>query len=155
VQLAKNAGLRVIAIVSSRDIEYVKGLGAEKVLDYRGERLDGALRPVDAVIDTVGGEARERAAHVLGVKGTLVSVASPMPEEMVREYGKRAIFFLVEVTTARLNAMSQLFDSGKLRALVGTVLPLDAARTAHEMLAGAPHERGKIVLRTGIDSASR
>jgi NADPH:quinone reductase-like Zn-dependent oxidoreductase len=52
----------------------------------------------------------------------------------------------VEVTTARLNEVSELFDSGKLVTNVGTVLPLEEARKAHEMLGGAPHRRGKIVL---------
>jgi len=46
----------------------------------------------------------------------------------------------------RLGTLARLFDSGKLATQVGTVLPLEEARTAHEMLAGAPHKRGKIVL---------
>jgi NADPH:quinone reductase-like Zn-dependent oxidoreductase len=54
------------------------------------------------------------------------------------------------VTTARLSKITQLFDSGKLVTDVGTVLRLEDARTAHEMLAGRPHRRGKIVL--DIDS---
>ena len=58
----------------------------------------------------------------------------------------RVVFFLVEVTTERLNVLSELFEQKKLRADVGTVLPLEEARQAHEMLAGAPHKRGKIVL---------
>jgi NADPH:quinone reductase-like Zn-dependent oxidoreductase len=65
---------------------------------------------------------------------------------MAERYGVRAVFFLVEVTTARLNALTERFEGGKLRTQVGTVLSLEEARTAHEMLAGAPHNRGKIVL---------
>jgi NADPH:quinone reductase-like Zn-dependent oxidoreductase len=57
------------------------------------------------------------------------------------------VFFIVGVTTDRLNTLAQLFESGKLSAQVGTVLPLEEARTSHEMLAGAPHKRGKVVLR--------
>jgi NADPH:quinone reductase-like Zn-dependent oxidoreductase len=56
------------------------------------------------------------------------------------------VFFYVEVTTDRLNRISQMLDDGNLLPRVGTVLGLDQARTAHEMLAGAPHKRGKIVL---------
>ena len=78
--------------------------------------------------------------------GILVSVVSPVPEAAQR-YGIRAVFFYVEVTTARLMKITELFDGGKLFPQVGTVLPLEEARTAHEMLAGAPHKRGKIVLR--------
>jgi NADPH:quinone reductase-like Zn-dependent oxidoreductase len=52
----------------------------------------------------------------------------------------------VAVRTARLNKIAELFDSGKLITDVGTVLPLGEAHIAHEMLGGAPHKRGKIVL---------
>jgi NADPH:quinone reductase-like Zn-dependent oxidoreductase len=57
------------------------------------------------------------------------------------------VFFYVEVTTERLNTISKLFDSAELQPRVGGVLPLKEVRAAHEMLAGAPHKRGKIVLR--------
>jgi len=147
VQLAKNAGLHVIATASSRDAEYVRSLGAERVIDYQESRFEDALDPVDVVVDTIGGEVRERSLRILSPGGILVSAASPIPPEMARRYGPRAVFFLVEVTTARLNAISALFDSGELTAQVGAVLPLEQARAAHEMLAGAPHARGKIVLR--------
>ena len=50
------------------------------------------------------------------------------------------------MTTARLNKIGELFDTGKLVAAVGTVLPLEQASLAHEMLGGAPHKQGKIVL---------
>ena len=52
----------------------------------------------------------------------------------------------MDVTTARLNKISELFDTGKLVPHVGTVLPLEEASIAHEMLGGAPHKHGKIVL---------
>jgi NADPH:quinone reductase-like Zn-dependent oxidoreductase len=52
----------------------------------------------------------------------------------------------VEVTTARLEKITDWFDRGQLTARVGTVLPLAQTRKAHEMLGGAPHSRGKIVL---------
>ena len=76
----------------------------------------------------------------------LVSVVSPVPKPIQRHYYIRTAFFYVDVTTARLNKISERFDNGTLVAEVGTVLPLEEARVAHEMLAGAPHKRGKIVL---------
>jgi NADPH:quinone reductase-like Zn-dependent oxidoreductase len=73
---------------------------------------------------------------------------APVPDVMQKRYGIRAAYFYVQVTTARLNKIAALFDSGKLLTQVGTVLPLDQARVAHEMLAGPRHKRGKIVLKT-------
>ena len=71
-----------------------------------------------------------------------MSSVSPPPQTV----GFRSAFFLVYVTAARLGALSRLFDNRKLSTEVGTVLPIEEARKAHEMLAGAPHKRGKILL---------
>jgi NADPH:quinone reductase-like Zn-dependent oxidoreductase len=58
----------------------------------------------------------------------------------------QSVFFYAEVTSERLRTVTDLFESRKISPRVGTVLPLAEARTAHRMLAGAPHESGKIVL---------
>ena len=145
VQLAKLSDLHVVATAASADLDYVRGLGAEKVLDYEAEQLEDSLNGVDIVLDTVGGETQERSLRVLKPGGILVSVVSPLPEAAQKRYGIRAAYFYVDVTTARLNEISRLFDNGKLATNVGSVLPLEQARTAHEML-GQPHKRGKIVL---------
>jgi NADPH:quinone reductase-like Zn-dependent oxidoreductase len=142
VQLAKHAGIHMMATAGPRDIEYVRNLGAETVLNYRVTRLD-SLPSVDAVIDTVGGEARENAFSVLKPNGILVTVVSPEPPQ---RDGRKVVFFFVDVTTVRLNKITKLLNSGDLVTQVGTVLPLEEARVAHEMLGGAPHSRGKIVL---------
>jgi NADPH:quinone reductase-like Zn-dependent oxidoreductase len=146
VQLASQAGLQVFATVSSEDALYVRSLGATTVIDYKTTRFEEVVPPIDVVIDTVGGDTRERSFGIIKPGGILVSVVSePMPERH-QSNGVRAVFFIVEVTTARLDTITDLFDRGKLIARVGTVLPLQQARTAHEMLGGAPHKRGKIVL---------
>lgn len=147
VQLARQAGLHVVATAASADHEYLRRLGAERVLDYRTERFEETVTGVDVVLDTVGGETQQRSLQVLKPGGILVSVVSPVSETAQKRFGVRAAYFYVDVTTARLNKITKLFDSGKLATDVGTVLPLEEARVAHEMLEGAPHKRGKIVLR--------
>lgn len=146
VQLAKQAGLHVIATAASTGLDYVRALGAERVVDYKNERFEDSVTGVDVVLDTVGGDTQQRSLRVLKPGGILVSVVSPVPETLQGRYGVRAAYFYVDVTTARLNKISELYDSGKLVTDVGTVLPLEEARIAHEMLGGAPHKRGKIVL---------
>jgi NADPH:quinone reductase-like Zn-dependent oxidoreductase len=145
VQLAVNAGVRVVATGGPNDAEYVRSLGAEKFVDTKSGQLDDTLPPVDAVIDLVGGDTAERALRRVKPGGIFVSVVTnggtPQRPEV------RSVFFYAEVTTARLDRISELFDQCKLVAKVGTVLPLEEVRKAHEMLAGAPHARGKIVLR--------
>jgi NADPH:quinone reductase-like Zn-dependent oxidoreductase len=118
-------------------------------LDYRKERFDESLTGMDVVLDTIGGATQEKSLRVLKPGGILVSIVSAVPEAAQKQYGVRAAFFYAEVTTARLNKITELIDAGKLKTDVGTVLPLDQVRTAHEMLVGAPHKRGKIVLTNG------
>lgn len=144
VQFAAHSQVQVIATAGTSDLDYVRSLGAETVIDYRSNPIDYASLSVDAVIDTVGGEARERSARALKQGGILVSVVSADPPQQRSDI--RSVFFYVEVTTARLNTISEMFDSGTLSTQVGTVLPLEQVRVAHEMLAGAPHAGGKIVL---------
>jgi len=145
VQLARGAGLKVFATAGPADLEYVHALGATEVIDYAASRFEGVVPRVDAVLDMVGGETQRRSFTVLKPGGILVSVVAPIAENATPA-GVRAVFFLVDVTTARLSRLAEMFDAGKLSANVGTVLPLAEARTAHQRLAGAPHRRGKIVL---------
>lgn len=115
-------------------------------MEYRTERFEKSFNGLDVVLDAVGGDTQQRSLPVLKPDGILVSVVSPVPEAAQKRYGVRAAYFYVDVTTARLNRIAELFDSGKLVTDIGTVLPLTEARVAHEMLGGAPHKRGKIVL---------
>lgn len=144
VQFAANGGFHVIAVVGSKDVEYVRTLGAKEVVDYRATDFAQVVRLVDVVIDTVGGDFRERAFGVLRPGGILVTVVST--EFVPARSDVRSAFFYAEVTTARLNAMSRFLESGTVIPQVGSVLPLADVRTAHEMLAGAAHRRGKIML---------
>jgi NADPH:quinone reductase-like Zn-dependent oxidoreductase len=144
VQLAKQADVRIFATAGPADLDYVRGLGAGMVVNYKTTNFEDAVPPVDAVLDTVGGETQRRSFRVLKPGGILVSSVSP-PRQTA---GFRSVFFLVDVTTNQLGTLARLLDSGKLTTEVGTVLPLEEARRAHGMLAGAPHKRGKIVLTT-------
>jgi NADPH:quinone reductase-like Zn-dependent oxidoreductase len=146
VQLAKQAGLHVIATAGSADLDYVRRLGAETVVDYKAERFETSVTGVDVVLDTVGGDTQQRSLRVLKPGGILVSVVSRVPEATQARYGVRAAYFYVDVTTARLNTITKLFESAQLVTDIGTVLRLEDSRLAHEMLGGAPHKRGKIVL---------
>jgi NADPH:quinone reductase-like Zn-dependent oxidoreductase len=136
--------LNVIAVVRSKDVEYVRSLGATEVIDEGVADFADVAPSLDVVIDTVGGETRKRAFGVLKPGGILVTVVST--DFVSPRSDVRSAFFYAEVTTARLNAISEVLDSGKVTPQVGSVVPLDEVRTAHEMLAGAPHRRGKIML---------
>ena len=150
VQLARRAGVRTIATAATNDIPFVCDLGAERAIDYRTKRFEEQVRDADAVLDLVGGETQERSFQVLRRGGKLVSSVSRPDQHLAQSHGVEAAFFLVNVTSQYLAEIASLIDGGKLRARVGTVLPLADAREAHFMLEGKrPHLNGKIVLAVG------
>jgi NADPH:quinone reductase-like Zn-dependent oxidoreductase len=148
VQFAKRMAREVVATAASDDAEYVRMLGADRVIDFHSTRFDEALTDVDVVLDTIGGETQERSFTVLKPGGVLVSAVSEPDQLKAAQHGIRALFFLVEVSSLRLEQIAALIEAGELHTRVGDVLPLADARVAHEMLAGKPHKRGKIVLTT-------
>ena len=87
VQLAKQAGLHIVATASSADLDYVRALGADTVVDYKKERFEDSATGVDVVLDTVGGDIQRRSVRVLKPGGILVSVVSPVPEPTQKRYG--------------------------------------------------------------------
>jgi NADPH:quinone reductase-like Zn-dependent oxidoreductase len=147
VQLAKRAGAVVIATASVENDSYVRRLGADGVIDYRARRFEERVKGIDAVLDTVGGETLDRSYGVLKRGGIIVSSAVQPSRETAEQHGVRAVFFLVQVTTERLKTIGEMIDGGTLQSEVGEVLWLDEARRGHEMLEGAPHRRGKIVIK--------
>ena len=147
VQFAKLAGALVIATASAKDVSYVRSLGGVGVIDYRATRFEERVKETDAVIDTVGGDTLDRSYGVLKRGGIVVSSAAQPSNEKAEHHGVRAVFFLVQVTTERLRKIAELIDAEKLRTEVGEVLWLDEARKGHEMVEGAPHRRGKIVIK--------
>jgi NADPH:quinone reductase-like Zn-dependent oxidoreductase len=155
VQLARHAKARVIATAMPGDVDYVRGLGADEVIDVTTTRFEDVAGPVDAVIDTVGGDAQRRSFAVLKTGGVLVSSVSAPDAEEAAKRGVRAMFMLVNVTSENLTRIADMFESRELTACVGTVLPLTEARLAHEMLDGKqPRPRGKIVLAVDPPSLS-
>jgi NADPH:quinone reductase-like Zn-dependent oxidoreductase len=145
VQLAVSAGIRVVAVVRGDGAGLMRDLGADAVVRSTDAGFERALPPVDAILDLVGGDTLERCMAALKPGRKLVTVVTEHPAP--KRPDVQTLFFYADVTTARLRRLTDLFERGKLSARVGSVLPLDQARRAHQMLGGAPHEPGKIVLR--------
>jgi NADPH:quinone reductase-like Zn-dependent oxidoreductase len=148
VQLAHRARARVITTASADDHAYVRALGADQVIDFHAVRFEDVAGPVDAVIDTVGGEIQSRSMPLIRPGGILVSVVQPPDAEETTRRHIRGDYFIIDVASADLARLSAMIEAGELITDVGVVLPLDEARLAHEFLAGRwPRRRGKIVLR--------
>lgn len=151
VQIAKARGAHVTGTASGPKHAFVKDLGADEVVDYRETDFTEAVKDVDVVLDTVGGEYGPRSLEVLRPGGMLVSIASPAEAylaDAARQRGLRAGFTIVEPDNGGLREIAALVESGRLRVHVDAVLPLAEAGRAHELLAGGT-VRGKVVLTVG------
>jgi NADPH:quinone reductase-like Zn-dependent oxidoreductase len=145
VQLARWRSTRVLATASARDAAFVRSLGADDVIDYHATPFEEMLRDIDVVLDTIGGETRERSWRVLRKGGVLVTLVSPIPDGVAEQHGVRSVFFIVRGNRGQLEQISTLVDEGKLRPVIAEVLPLARAREAFEH-GVAGHAPGKIVL---------
>jgi NADPH:quinone reductase-like Zn-dependent oxidoreductase len=147
VQLARRVAREVIATTRSDSLTYVRTLGADRVINVEASRFDEVLTDVDVVLDTIGGDTQDRSFAVLKPGGVLVSAVAEPDQQKAARHRVRALFFLVDVSSRRLEQLAALIEAGELTTNTGDVLSLADARIAHEMLAGRPHKRGKIVLR--------
>lgn len=145
VQLAKWKGARVIGTASGRNQAFLKTLGADETIDYTTARFENVVHDADVVLDTMGGDTQQRSWQALREGGILSTILAPPPDGAVPP-GKRLAYTFVQPNAEQLDRIATLIDSGKLRPIVETVLPLGEARRGQE-LSQAGHVRGKIVLR--------
>lgn len=148
VQIAKARGAYVIGTARTANHDFVRGLGADEVIDYTRTDFTTAARAIDVVIDTIGGDYGPRSLQTLRPGGIIVSLASPAEAHLAAEaraLGLRSTFMITEADQAGMREIASLAESGRLRVRIDTVLPLEQAAKAHE-IGEAGHTAGKIVL---------
>ncbi|HTE41822.1 MAG TPA: zinc-binding dehydrogenase [Steroidobacteraceae bacterium] len=134
-------------LLRRKTLGFVRGLGAEVVIDYQADRFEKMIHGADAVIDLVGGDTQVRSFEVLRQGGGLVSAVSQPNLHLAHRNDVEAKFFLVTVTRSYLAQIAKLMDDGIVRPRLGAVVPIDRARDAHLMLEGKlARPKGKIVL---------
>lgn len=141
VQLARYKKAHIIVTASSANTDFVKALGADEVIDYRTTPFDTVVRGMDVVLDTVGGDTRDRSWGMLKKGGRLVTIAADT--ERSDEQRVRDAFFIVEPNREQLIEISRLIDTGIIRPIVGDIFAMDETRQAYER----KPVRGKHVLR--------
>lgn len=148
VQFAKHAGARVIGTGSSRNRDFVLGLGADEYVDYTQQDVRDAVSDVDLAFDTVGGGVAESLVPTVREGGLVVTIAAAPPEEAARERGVRAELLVMSPSSENLTRIADLVASGAVRVELAEVLPLEDIARAHEHNETG-HTRGKIVLTVG------
>lgn len=152
VQFAALRGAHVIATGSAANAAFLRELGAQQVVDYRAERFEDVVDPVDVVLDLIGNvhdATGTRSLRVLRPGGLIVNVPSgswPTLLEEAAAAGVRATTYKLAPNAAILEQITALIDAGTLHVEIAAEYPLEQLAEAHRALE-AGHTRGKIVVR--------
>lgn len=121
VQYAKRAGAEVFATVAAAQVDYVRSLGADHVIDYRAQRFEDIAREVDLVLDYVGGEVLDRSWQVLAKDGAIVGTTSP--DILARTpAGRRGLWFMNKPDAALLQTLAADIAAGTVQSKVSDVV---------------------------------
>jgi NADPH:quinone reductase-like Zn-dependent oxidoreductase len=153
VQLAKAKGAYVIATASTHNLEHLRQLGADEVIDYKTQNFDEMLHNIDVVLEASpirNNKERIRALGVLKEGGVFVSVNTDFPfdDQMTKAAAGRKIKIELAVNQPRqdwLTEIAQLVEEGQVKVLISKVYPLDKVADAHRE-SETWHVRGKLVL---------
>lgn len=169
IQLAKHLGATVAASTSTGNIDLVRSLGADEVVDYKTVEFETVLRGYDMVLGTLRGDTVERALGILKPRGIVVSLIGPLDAAFARarkmngafcflfglmsrrirrlagRKGVRYSFLFVRPDGRQLEEIGKIMDSGSIRPVIDKVFPFDKAREALAYLE-AGRAKGKVVV---------
>jgi NADPH:quinone reductase-like Zn-dependent oxidoreductase len=145
IQLAKHIGAEVVTTASANNHDYVRQLGADRVIDYRNQDFTKAVSGCDVVFDTVGGEVQVRSYEVLKPGGRLVFIAAAPAGFQPSRKDVEVLRPRVARDRAHLERMIELYDAGAVWPPAITRYPLADAAEAHRVSEGR-HLQGKLVL---------
>jgi len=146
IQIAKNIGAHIATTATGEQIELVKKLGADEVIDYKSADFSEVLSDYDAAFDTVGGEEFTKTFNILKSGGVAVSIIAEVDEAKASERGISAFRQQTHVTTKVLDELRVLVEAGVVTPQVDKVFSLDDIQAAFK----AKEEgtvSGKIVLK--------
>ena len=170
IQLAKHLGAAVATTTSTANVEWVKRLGADVVIDYRSNDFETVLHDYDVVIDTQGGQTLEKSLRVLKPGGKVISVAGPPDPDFAKEFGanwfliqamrvlslkirrkakRRGVtysFLFMRASGDQLGELGSLIDSGVIRPVVDRVFPFQSTTEALAYVEKG-RAKGKVVIK--------
>jgi NADPH:quinone reductase-like Zn-dependent oxidoreductase len=148
VQIAKAHGAHVTGTASAAKHDFVAGLGADELIDYRATDFASHADDVDVVLDTIGGDTARRSISVLRPGGLLVTIVGRRDFDLAARTetaGRRFAGLSVEPGYTALETLADLADSAQLRVCLQASLSLAEAAKAHELIESGS-VTGKIAL---------
>lgn len=169
IQLAKHLGAKVATTTSTGNVELVKSLGADEVIDYKQQEFEKVLRDYDAVLGTVRGDAIEKSLQILKPNSNVVSLIGPpdaafarargmnlfmkfvfglLSRKIIRHSRKRGVeysFLFVHPDGGQLAEIGKLLEAGRIRPVIDKVFSFAQAKDALAYLETG-RAKGKVVV---------
>lgn len=170
IQLAKHLGAFVATTTSTRNVEWVKALGADIVIDYTAQDFSAELRDYDVVLHSLGNEELKKSIPVLKRGGRLISISGPPTPELAAELGlswplKQALrllsygirkrsrqhgvnyaFIFMRPEGKQLGQITELIESGVIRPVIDRVFTLEATADALAYV-DQGRAKGKVIIK--------
>jgi NADPH:quinone reductase-like Zn-dependent oxidoreductase len=144
IQAAKHIGARVITTTSAKNKDYVKGLGADEVIDYGAADFTKAVKNVDAVFETVGGDVGQKSFEVVKPGGRAAFIASGAQAPASPRSDVTSLRPPATRGRKPLERIAELYRKGVVRKPEVKLYKLSDAREAHRISEGR-HLRGKLI----------
>ena len=150
VQIAKSLGAVVTGVCSTRNVELVRSLGADCVIDYTRQDFSSDGARYDVVLDNAGNRPISALRRTLTAGGTLVyNSGASMPRvamaQLLSRLGQKVFMFLAKITHDDLMLLRDLIEAGKVRSVIDRTFPLEQTGAAIAYVE-AGHARGKVVV---------
>lgn len=158
VQIAKVLGAEVTGVCSSRNVELVRSLGADHVIDYTREDYTRSDRHYDLILDLAGNKSWSESRRILNPQGTLVIVGAPKGSALIGPLShiakvriaalrssQNVLFFIAQINQADMMVLRELLESGKVKPVIDKRYSSSQMADAFRHL-GEGHAQGKIVL---------
>jgi NADPH:quinone reductase-like Zn-dependent oxidoreductase len=170
IQLAKHLGAIVATTTSTANLDLVKRLGADIVIDYRKDDFEKLLHDYDVVLNSLGGETLEKSLRVLKPGGRLISISGPPDPDFAKDMGASWIlrqvmrllsyrikkkakrhrvsysFLFMRASGDQLHEITSLFDSGIIRPVVDRVFPFESIKEAMIYVENG-RSKGKVIVK--------
>jgi NADPH:quinone reductase-like Zn-dependent oxidoreductase len=158
VQIAKALGAEVTAVCSTRNVDLVRSLGADHVVDYTGEDFTQSDQRYDVMFDNAGSRSWRKYKRVLSPHARVVLVGGQMGGPVLGPLGhvlktkfaamfdsRKAVFFIAKFNGADMQVLRELLEDGKVMPVIDRLYPLNEAADAFRYL-GEGHAQGKVVI---------
>jgi NADPH:quinone reductase-like Zn-dependent oxidoreductase len=168
VQIAKSFGADVTGVCSTRNLDLVRSLGADHVIDYTKEDFTKGDERYDVILDNVGTQPLSGFRHALQPKGICVMIGGGGPNDggLIGPMGRPIVALLMspfisqkmgmmmaELNKEDLTILGDLMQSGKVKPVIDRTYPLSQIAEAMRYLE-AGHARGKVIITVGQDNKS-